>query len=190
MLPFYKLIFDEISNNQEILNIFLEHSGFKRVNASFSSFILSLNPDNIPPVLRNALSVNIKEYEEIVKETYIICEIINKMKKAEIDRYERSNFNPKIKIEFEYFRPTGVFNAMGLAAMRTYPLEREILKLQVQKQLEFVRTKINEIFSDYYEKNLYKSTLGKILSIKYYFEYEYYIEIDFNPLISNKGQVK
>jgi hypothetical protein len=181
LLPLAKLIYDAIGNDGikrgELIRK-LGFTNFNKGNDELNEIILGRYNLNIIKKLKTALRVDPIEFDSVLKENDLILEIERKMKKARDNEYYRSSFVPYIILKFERLKPKGFSNAVGCSFFKSIKLDNDILKLPIDEQLELVRKRIKEKYSGYNKSHHYYEMMGEILSIKYYFEIDFFVEID------------
>jgi hypothetical protein len=88
---------------------------------------------------------------------------------------------PYILVEFEKFKPNEFMNEKSLNHfIKPLTLGTDILKLAIRKQLEQACKIFLKYYSNYSEEHPLYSSLGDILSVKYYFDFYYFADIDLN----------
>lgn len=192
MLPLAKWIYDRIGNDKIKRKDLIHKLGYinlNRGNIVLNSIILGYYSQNQIADLKIALSDDNSGFEKVVKENELHLALIKGYKQVAKDNHEKSIFQPHIKLETE----KQVSKNMPAREMsQSYLLSRykdaillnpKITEEPIQDQIRLVEEKVIEKYGNHYSYEFYFTKLGRIVSIKYHYDFYYSVDIDFEEKI-------
>ncbi len=188
MLPLARIIYERIGNDKNKRHELIKALGYtnlRKGDHALNELILGRYDAEIIGKLRQALDVDEKEFEEALRKNNAILEIERKIKKAEEEAYLRRTFEPNIEIKTEKRKVKGFIHGVGLLAFTKTKLDSDILNQPIEEQLRYIKSLITDRYSDYNEYHRYYESLGAIVSVKYHFSYDYFVEFDYQTFIND-----
>lgn len=186
MLPLAKWIFDRIGNDKLKRKDLIRKLGFTNLNKGnivLNDILLGNYSEKQIEDLKIALSDNDLEFEKVVKENELHLALIKGYRQIEKDKYEKSIFKPYIKLGTEKFSPGNFLSSVRLSLYVKIYLSRDIVNKPIGEQISIVKEKIIEKYSNYYSDEFLYPRLGRIVSIKYQYDFYCSVDIDFEDLI-------
>ncbi|GAB1370148.1 hypothetical protein MASR1M45_02060 [Candidatus Kapaibacterium sp.] len=154
------------SNGSEFRTSFLKHLSFN-TNQNF---------DNLNDFLDFAESSFLQNKEQILN-SLSIAELMHKNDLYKKEIQKRMDFVPYLSAITEWNKPFSFLHAMSLNKYKILKLDASILNHTFSEQVIMIKDIISKNYRNHYCSKSNYDSMGRILEFRYYFCYDYYINI-------------